>query len=76
MPKFPPLWLKILNLVSIGKAAVGGAGVALALIGFVNVALALTALGPLRDISAGQLQVIAATGSLVAAFVQIASLRG
>jgi hypothetical protein len=65
----PTFWSKLLLVVAIGKAAVGGAGGALAFAGALNIAGAVTAQHWLRDLDRHYLDYFAYTGGVAGALI-------
>jgi hypothetical protein len=63
----PPIWRRLLTLVAIGKASVGGAGAALAIAGAFNLAAAITAQHWLKDIEKHYLDYFALGGGIIGA---------
>jgi hypothetical protein len=69
--QIPAFWSRFLWLVGIGKAAIAGAGVALAALGALDVAFAITAQEIMREIKPHYLDIAAIGGGLVGAIVRV-----
>jgi hypothetical protein len=66
----PIFWKRFLVLVAIGKAAVAGAGVALAILGAMDIAFALSAKAWLSELKPYYLDVAAIGGGVVGASIR------
>jgi hypothetical protein len=74
MPKIPHAWLQFLYIVGIGKAAIAGAGVAIAILGAMDVVLAITAQDYLRPLKSSWLEEFTLFGGAVGAAWKVISL--
>lgn len=65
--EIPMFWTRLMFAVAIGKGAIAGAGLALALLGALDVAMAVTAQQWLKSIQANYLEEITLGGSIIGA---------
>ena len=69
----PRFWKRLLGAVAVGKAALGGAGLALAIAGAFNIAAAVTAQHWLHDVQKHYLDYVALGGGVVGGAIGIAT---
>lgn len=71
----PAFWSWFLIIVGIGKAAIAGAGVALAALGALDIAFAITARDFLHGLKPYYLDIAAAGGGIIGALVRAFIIR-
>ena len=73
--QIPIFWRKLLWLVAIGKSAIVGAGLVLAVLGAADIAFAITAQEMMRDIKPYYLDFAALGGGIIGAAVRVIFIR-